>query len=64
MNEIMKQDKDRQLAILKKVEAEAERFFSQRQTGKALPIYHKQKACETAGFQKTVKRSRSICFHV
>ena len=42
MNEIMKQDKDRQLAILKKVEAEAERFFAQRQTGKALPIWERK----------------------
>ena len=42
MNERMKQDRENQLQILKKVEAEAERFFEQRNTGKALPFWDRK----------------------
>lgn len=42
MNERMKQDRENQLQILKKVEAEAERFFEQRNTCKALPFWDRK----------------------
>ena len=38
----MKKDRENQLQILKKVEAEAERFFAQRETGKALPFWERR----------------------
>ena len=42
MNQKMAADRARQLERLKKVEQEAERFFSQRETGKALPVWKRQ----------------------
>ena len=42
MNEIMKKDRQNQMAILKRVETEAERFFVQRGTGKALPFWDRK----------------------
>ncbi len=42
MNEQMKHDRDSQMAVLRKVEAEAERFFEQRKTGKALPVWERR----------------------
>ncbi|MBR2531525.1 MAG: aspartate aminotransferase family protein [Lachnospiraceae bacterium] len=42
MNQKMAADRERQLEILKKVEEEAKRFFSQRETGKALPVWERQ----------------------
>ena len=42
MNERMKNDRERQFEIFKRVEKEAERFFAQRETGKALPIWDRK----------------------
>ena len=42
MNQKMAADRERQMEILKKVEKEAERFFAQRETGKALPVWERQ----------------------
>ena len=42
MNQKMAADRERQLEILKKVTEEAERFFAQRETGKALPVWERQ----------------------
>ncbi len=42
MYQKMAADKERQLEILQKVTKEAERFFKQRETGKALPIWERQ----------------------
>ena len=42
MNEKMKTDRMQQFAIFKRVEKEAERFFAQRETGKALPVWERR----------------------
>ena len=42
MNERMKADRERQFEIFKRVEKEAERFFEQRETGKALPFWERK----------------------
>ncbi|MBO4880735.1 MAG: aspartate aminotransferase family protein [Firmicutes bacterium] len=42
MNEKMKNDRERQFEIFKRVEKEAERFFAQRETGKALPVWERK----------------------
>ena len=42
MNQMMAADQKRQLEILKKVTDEAERFFKQRETGKALPVWDRK----------------------
>ncbi|MCR4804157.1 MAG: aspartate aminotransferase family protein [Clostridia bacterium] len=42
MNDKMQQDRQNQLKILKRVEQEAERFFKQRETGKALPFWERR----------------------
>ena len=42
MNERMKNDREQQFEIFKRVEKEAERFFAQRETGKALPVWERK----------------------
>ena len=42
MNEKMKTDRMQQFEIFKRVEKEAERFFAQRETGKALPVWERR----------------------
>ena len=42
MNEKMKTDRIQQFEIFKRVEKEAERFFAQRETGKALPVWERR----------------------
>ena len=42
MNERMKTDRVQQFEIFKRVEKEAERFFAQRETGKALPFWERR----------------------
>ena len=42
MNEKMKTDRMQQFEIFKRVEKEAERFFAQRETGKALPVLERR----------------------
>ncbi|MBQ6295486.1 MAG: aspartate aminotransferase family protein [Firmicutes bacterium] len=42
MNEKMKTDRMQQFEIFRRVEKEAERFFAQRETGKALPVWERR----------------------